>query len=199
MVFDLTRPVYKPHSVRQVLPPRRSSILARRLRLARAAYPKLTETSSLPGQSAHLSLLGLAPDGGYLAAPVARRAGGLLHHLFTLASTHLHEEVGEGGSFLWPDPAGNRFSPAPSRELPGIALCGVRTFLYIAVASYAAIARPTWSYHHTIFQFSSQSSQWFLVVCFHPPSILSFNNSRTSHKDSQPEIKTQPKQSQCNR
>jgi len=30
------------------------------------------------------SLLGLAPDGGYLAARITARAGGLLHHLFTL-------------------------------------------------------------------------------------------------------------------
>ena len=30
-------------------------------------------------------LLGLAPSGGCLATPVARCAGGLLHHLFTLA------------------------------------------------------------------------------------------------------------------
>ena len=34
---------------------------------------------------ATLSLLGLAPDGVYRAAPVTRGAGGLLHHRFTLA------------------------------------------------------------------------------------------------------------------
>jgi hypothetical protein len=34
-------------------------------------------------------LLGLAPGGGYLAAPVTRHAGGLLHHLFTLTSSAL--------------------------------------------------------------------------------------------------------------
>ena len=43
-------------------------------------YPGLTETSSLS------SLLDLAPDGGYLAARIAARAGGLLHHLFTIAA-----------------------------------------------------------------------------------------------------------------
>jgi len=31
-----------------------------------------------------LFLLDLAPNGGYLAADIAIRAGGLLHHLFTL-------------------------------------------------------------------------------------------------------------------
>lgn len=45
-------------------------------------------------------LLGLAPDGGYLAAVVAYCAGGLLHHLFTLA--HPLRDV--GGMFLWPCP-----------------------------------------------------------------------------------------------
>jgi len=32
-----------------------------------------------------LPLLNLAPDGGYLAVSVTTHAGGLLHHLFTLA------------------------------------------------------------------------------------------------------------------
>ena len=54
------------------------------------------ETSSLPPEG--LPLLGLAPEGGCLAALIAERAGGLLHHLFTLA--------GISGLFLWPDPAG---------------------------------------------------------------------------------------------
>ena len=36
------------------------------------------ETGSL------LSLLDLAPDGGYLAACITACAGGLLHHLFTI-------------------------------------------------------------------------------------------------------------------
>ena len=44
------------------------------------------------------SLLGLAPGGGCLADRIAAGAGGLLHHLFTLAES--------GGLFLWPDPTG---------------------------------------------------------------------------------------------
>jgi hypothetical protein len=54
-----------------------------------------------------LSLLDLAPSGGCLAADVTTRAGGLLHHHFTLAA---HTEYGLGGMFLWPDP-GNYFPP----------------------------------------------------------------------------------------
>lgn len=46
-------------------------------------------------------LLGLAPDGGYLAAVVAYCAGGLLHHLFTLALT--------SGMSLWPAPKAYAF------------------------------------------------------------------------------------------
>ena len=34
-----------------------------------------------------LSLLGLAPSGGYLAIHITVDAGGLLHHLFTIAFT----------------------------------------------------------------------------------------------------------------
>ncbi len=68
-------------------------------------------------------LLGLAPGGGYLAAPVTRNAGGLLHHLFTLA---------------WSGDPRRFFSVALSpshlgRALPGAAPYGVRTFLTPAV------------------------------------------------------------------
>ncbi len=58
-------------------------------------------------------LLGLAPGGGYLAASIAGRAGGLLHHLFTLTQPHLQRErrKGGGGMSLWPDPAAMGASP----------------------------------------------------------------------------------------
>jgi hypothetical protein len=56
-----------------------------------------------------LSLLGLAPGGGYLAARIAADAGGLLHHLFTITLPHPRPlprggrgEVRKGGLFLWP-------------------------------------------------------------------------------------------------
>jgi hypothetical protein len=62
-----------------------------------AVYPGLTETSSLS------SLLDLAPGGGYQAAHIAARAGGLLHHLFTLTLTpalsQKEKEKGEGSLF----------------------------------------------------------------------------------------------------
>lgn len=68
-------------------------------------------TRRLPGGGGHGSrpgqpcdrpslLLGLAPDGGCLAAAVARCAGGLLHHLFTLTCPFR----GIGGMSLWPYP-----------------------------------------------------------------------------------------------
>src|SRR5262249_11584487 len=62
----------------------------------------------------------LAPGGVYLAVPVTRRAGGLLHHPFTLTG-------GLGPSavcFLWHCPAGH-----PGWALPTTLPCGARTFL----------------------------------------------------------------------
>ena len=59
--------------------------------------------------SAHLPLFSLAPDEGCLAASVASRAGGLLHHLFTLTASIIPEgKCRFSGLFLWPYPAGNR-------------------------------------------------------------------------------------------
>jgi hypothetical protein len=84
----------------------------------------------------HLPLFSLAPDEGCLAASVARSAGGLLHHLFTLTVSAFPEGKRRfSGLFLWPDLAGNQyktcavFNQPPPRVLPGIVLCGVRTFL----------------------------------------------------------------------
>ena len=44
-----------------------------------------------------LSLSGLAPDGVYQAAPVARGAGELLPHLFTLAAPFRYQRIWRGG------------------------------------------------------------------------------------------------------
>lgn len=44
------------------------------------------------------SLLGLAPGGGYLATHITARAGGLLHHLFTLTTLTPSPLPGEEGS-----------------------------------------------------------------------------------------------------
>lgn len=73
------------------------------------------ETSSL------LLLLGLAPDGGCLAADIAACAGGLLHHHFTLSGGRKRPLA-----VCFCGPVRQVSSP---RVLPGIKLCGVRTFL----------------------------------------------------------------------
>lgn len=54
---------------------------------------------------ARLSLLGLAPDGGYLANRIAADAGGLLHHRFTLTlsgSTRRYVSVALSGGLPRP-------------------------------------------------------------------------------------------------
>jgi len=48
------------------------------------------------------SLLGLAPDGGYLAVHITMNAGGLLHHLFTITCLQRRQAV----CFCGPGPAG---------------------------------------------------------------------------------------------
>ncbi|GAB4481155.1 MAG: hypothetical protein Kow0088_23240 [Anaerolineales bacterium] len=57
-----------------------------RSRAPHAAYPELGGNPRRRAASplARLFLLGLAPDGGYLANRIAADAGGLLHHRFTL-------------------------------------------------------------------------------------------------------------------
>jgi hypothetical protein len=69
------------------------------------------------------SLSGLAPGGVYLAAPVARHAGGLLHHRFTLTAV-LPEGRPAAVCSLWHCPAGH-----PGWALPTTLPCGARTFL----------------------------------------------------------------------
>ena len=96
--------------IRPLRAPGRTSVWDACHHAPRAAYPGLwrdgrRETSSFPaGRTAALPLLGLAPGGGCLAARIAADAGGLLHHLFTLAGAY------SGSLFLWPNPAG---CPAP--------------------------------------------------------------------------------------
>jgi hypothetical protein len=113
--------------------PEQPSIWATRCRAARATYPQ-TWAGSPPEAVAGLiacadhlpkpaALLGLAPGGVYPAAPVARDAGGLLHHRFTLTRTPT--EVGAaGGLSLWHCPASY-----PGWGLPTTLPCGARTFL----------------------------------------------------------------------
>jgi len=76
-----------------------------------------------------LPLLDLAPGGGYLAADIAARAGGLLHHLFTLTLSPPPIHWMEGGLEGAVCFCGPIRQVAPSRVLPGALLYGVRTFL----------------------------------------------------------------------
>ena len=80
------------------------------------------------------SLLGLAPGGVCQAATVARGAGGLLHHRFTLAGDHSPAVFS-----LLHFPSGH-----PAWELPSTLPCGVRTFLDTGLwGTEAAVARRT--------------------------------------------------------
>jgi len=84
------RSACKPHSVqRRVLSAWVVIYLGRDVTIAaRCGLPGARGVRATPRRRKPPSpLLGLAPDGGCLAAPVTRRAGGLLPHLFTLART----------------------------------------------------------------------------------------------------------------
>ena len=86
-------------------------------------------------RAAPSSLFDLAPDGGCLAARIAADAGGLLLRLFIIAAGDPkipHAAVLFCGPFR---------QIAPSRDLPGVAPYGVRTFLDTPQGD-AAIARP---------------------------------------------------------
>ncbi len=80
-----------------------------------------------------IPLLGLAPDGVYRAAPVARDAGGLLPHRFTLACARIGPSA---VCSLLHFPSG-----FPAWPLASILPCGVRTFLGSARAAVARRAR----------------------------------------------------------
>ena len=77
-------PACKPDSVPPVSRRRWPSISDGRLRPPRAAYPEAASASQPRRAGNPCLLLGLAPDGVYPAAPVARHAGELLPHPFTL-------------------------------------------------------------------------------------------------------------------
>ncbi len=73
-------------------------------RLGRAALERLRRSLHLSGADP----FDLAPGGVYLAVPVTRDAGGLLHHRFTLTER--------------PKPSGGLFSVALSRGSPRVAV-----------------------------------------------------------------------------
>jgi hypothetical protein len=98
------------------------------------------------------SLLGLAPSGGYLATHITARAGGLLHHLFTLAITpallplraHVPKGEGEARRFVSVALSG-RFTPLGGFPAPGaIRRCALWSADFPRPRQRrAAIARPT--------------------------------------------------------
>ena len=86
--IEVDEPACRPDSVRALTRPdghpSASTVAGALVRptrgLGRAALVR-------PRRSGEPNPLGLAPDGVYPAAPVARSAGGLLHHRFTLTRT----------------------------------------------------------------------------------------------------------------
>src|ERR1044071_4291661 len=73
------------------------------------------------------SLSGLAPGGVCLATTVSRRAGGLLHHRFTLTSDPVRRRRRRRSVLCGTDPAGH-----PGWALPTTSSCGARTFLGVS-------------------------------------------------------------------
>jgi hypothetical protein len=108
------------------------SVLAHRVAAIHLDLPLPAGSSDLPAGSggppsiacanrlvSQSILLDLAPGGVYLAAPVTRNAGGLLHRRFTLT-----ESCDSAVCFLWHCPAGH-----PGLLLATTLPCGARTFL----------------------------------------------------------------------
>ena len=125
-----------------MLPPGQSSLWAERRRSARCSLPGTDPTHRREGcvwrrAASHRpqtksSLLGLAPGGGYLATHITARAGGLLHHLFTITtlrqlfvSVALIRQV-HASSAVFPF---TKNGISPPRGLSDAVLYGVRTFL----------------------------------------------------------------------
>ena len=117
-----------------------------------------------------LSLLGLAPDGGYLAAHITMGAGGLLHHLFTITcswgdrlsvSVALIRQVGSFQSD--PAPVISRRRALWSADFPRL----VRTSRDRPIS----LKR----FHHTFSSLNrQQSSKYFLEINYeicHPPMV----------------------------
>ncbi len=136
MLLTCPRSTCKPHSVQRMDsawaiiylcgPPGTGAPLKKGRHIGRRATSRC--------QMAASSLLGLAPGGGYLAACIAADAGGLLHHLFTLALA--------GGLFsvaLFRQVVNAHFPPRVS-PAPCSAECGLSS----VSLDETAIARLTW-------------------------------------------------------
>lgn len=126
------RPACKPHSVQ-----RGSQVYARGFHPCSQAWAIISLCSPPETQmerAAPSSLFDLAPGGGCLAACIAADAGGLLRRLFTITG----QTQGSAPAVLFCGPIRQI---APSRDFPGAAPYGVRTFLDLPTWE-AAIARP---------------------------------------------------------
>jgi len=118
---------YKPRSVRSWLDETSKAIIGTIIHLdptsprGSSSLPEARKERAAPRPHKRvLPLLGLAPGGGCLAVDIAAGAGGLLHHLFTLAS----KACALRRSFSV------ALSPGyPDRVLPGTMLFRARTFL----------------------------------------------------------------------
>lgn len=146
------RLVYKPHSVQHEGP-----VYARKLHPSPSclgdhlSWPGISPWLVQPTRNSNaagsrLFLLGLAPDGGCLAAGIAARAGELLPHLFTLTcALASHRQL---------------FSVAHSGRLPRPgsypASCPLECGLSSGTQKAPAITRPTWDNHDTIARRHSQ-------------------------------------------
>ena len=132
------------HRVRRFIAPAGAAViyLGRRLPAASSGLPGARTGRATPRAVGHgcgaqwiaphtrsydpSPLLGLAPGGGCLAARVTPSAGGLLHHLFTLArSTDDRTAVGA----RWRSVSVALSAGYPAWVLPSTVPCGARTFL----------------------------------------------------------------------
>jgi hypothetical protein len=136
-ILRFLRLVYKPHSVQRIAPLGQSSLWAARLRTARCSLPGADPSHKREGYiwrraASHRPrtkspLLGLAPGGGYLATRITARAGGLLHHLFTITLTPKSGGLSVSVALIRQVHASRRF-PRPGCY-PTPCSVGVRTFL----------------------------------------------------------------------
>ena len=110
---------------------RRPSIWDARCRAPQAAYPGLKGSKPLPGPGTEARtspLLGLALGGVCLAEAVTSPAGGLLHHLFTLANECAPYAHSPRYTFCGTLPSGH-----PAWPLASTVLYRVRTFLTLCI------------------------------------------------------------------
>lgn len=136
------RLIYKPHSVQRrsrVLPLRWPSLWDARYRATLAAYPELEGIEQIPACTRHASpLLGLAPDGGYLAA-VSPRTPVVSYTTFS-PLLRFREAV----YFLWP------FSGKLPRPGCYPASCSQECGLSSVRSRRTAVIWLTWQYNHNL-------------------------------------------------